>query len=106
MCFFCFCGFRCQLTYYWEKIRRTHQLLGDVVSDIPQSLLSELLHEELMSQREQQEFRSDLTGGALGYMSLHQAQGGGDGCLIYPSGAALETLSILLNAVCLIHWCY
>ncbi|XP_056587024.1 TATA box-binding protein-associated factor RNA polymerase I subunit C isoform X1 [Triplophysa dalaica] len=84
---------RCQLSHYWEKIRHTHQLLGDFVSDIPQSLLSELLHEELTTQREQQEFCPDLTGGVLGYLSLHQTGGGGDGCLIYPSGAALDTLN-------------
>lgn len=85
---------RCHVGRYTRKIRRVHHLLADIVCDIPSSVLGKLLHEELTSQREQQQFCSDFTGGALGYTKLFETQaGGGDGCLIFPSGPALNNLN-------------
>ncbi|XP_051536316.1 TATA box-binding protein-associated factor RNA polymerase I subunit C-like isoform X2 [Myxocyprinus asiaticus] len=84
---------RCHVRNYWQKVRQLHYLVSDVVSDIPPSLLAEHLHEELTSQREQLQFCSDLTGGAVGYMPLYEAQGSAESCLIYPSGDALEKLN-------------
>ncbi|XP_051533465.1 TATA box-binding protein-associated factor RNA polymerase I subunit C isoform X2 [Myxocyprinus asiaticus] len=84
---------RCQIAHCLKRVRQIHHLVSDVVSDIPPPLLANHLHEELTSQREQLQFCSDMTGGVLGYMPLHEAQGSADGCLIYPSGHALETLN-------------
>ncbi|XP_052443618.1 TATA box-binding protein-associated factor RNA polymerase I subunit C isoform X1 [Carassius gibelio] len=84
---------RCEVACYSRKIRHLHNLVGDVVSDVPPSLLASLLHEELTSQREQQRFCADATGGALGYVPLHESQGYSDGCLIYPSGDAMDKLN-------------
>lgn len=77
------------------RIRALHHLVTDVVSDVPPSLLASLLHEELTTQRKQQQFCADPTGGTLGYVPLYESQGYSDGCLIYPSGAAMDKLSIL-----------
>lgn len=94
----CFLSVRCEVACYSRKIRHLHNLVGDVVSDVPPSLLASLLHEELTSQREQQRFCADATGGALGYVPLHESQGYSDGCLIYPSGDAMDKLSILFRS--------
>uniref|UniRef100_A0A8C1E5J0 Wu:fj64h06 n=1 Tax=Cyprinus carpio carpio TaxID=630221 RepID=A0A8C1E5J0_CYPCA len=84
---------RCEVAFYSRKVRHLHNLVGDVVSDVPPSLLASLLHEELTSQREQHRFCADATGGALGYVPLHESQGFSDGCLIYPSGDAMDKLN-------------
>ncbi|XP_051960042.1 TATA box-binding protein-associated factor RNA polymerase I subunit C-like [Xyrauchen texanus] len=84
---------RCQIAHCLKWVHQTHHLVSDVVSDIPPPLLANHLHEELTSQREQLQFCSDMTGGVLGYMPLHEAQGSADGCLIYPSGPAMEILN-------------
>ncbi len=85
------------------RIRHSHHLVGDIVSDVPPSLLASLLHEELTSQREQQQFCADATGGALGYVPLHESRGYSDGCLIYPSGEAMDKLSILFRSCVICH---
>lgn len=85
---------KCELACCSMKIRHSHHLVGDIVSDVPPSLLASLLHEELTSQQEQQQFCADATGGALGYVPLHESRGYSDGCLIYPSGAAMDKLNI------------
>ncbi|ROJ30632.1 TATA box-binding protein-associated factor, RNA polymerase I, subunit C [Anabarilius grahami] len=79
---------RCEYGHYFKRIRRLHYLLSDIVSDVPPSLLSSLLYEELSSQREQKEFSSDSTGGALGYVPLYE----NEGCLIYPGGVGMNKL--------------
>ncbi|XP_048022962.1 TATA box-binding protein-associated factor RNA polymerase I subunit C [Megalobrama amblycephala] len=79
---------RCEYGHYLKRIRRLHYLLRDIVSDVPPSLLSSLLYEELSSQREQKEFSSDSTGGALGYVPLYE----NGGCLVYPGGVRMDKL--------------
>ncbi|XP_016127896.1 TATA box-binding protein-associated factor RNA polymerase I subunit C [Sinocyclocheilus grahami] len=84
---------RCEVAFSSRKIRHLHHIVGDIVSDVPPSLLASLLHEELTSQREQQRFCADATGGALGYVPLHESPEYSDGCLIYPSGDAMDKLN-------------
>ncbi|XP_043090365.1 TATA box-binding protein-associated factor RNA polymerase I subunit C isoform X2 [Puntigrus tetrazona] len=86
---------RCEMASYSRKIHRLHHLLSDIVSDVPPSVLAPLLHEELTFQREERKFCADSTGGALGYVPLHESRGYSDGCLIYPSGEAMDKLNIL-----------
>ncbi|KAL1253367.1 hypothetical protein QQF64_018060 [Cirrhinus molitorella] len=83
----------CEVTQSSLKIRYVHRLLADIVCDIPPTLLGSLLHEELKYQRDQQQFCADPTGGALGYIPLHESQSYSDGCLIYPSGAAMDKIN-------------
>lgn len=83
---------RCELAHFSKKIRRLHHLLKDVVCDVPPSLLSSLLYEELVTQREQLQFSPDTTGGALGYVPLYEGSNGREGCLVYPSGEGMDKL--------------
>ncbi|XP_051733797.1 TATA box-binding protein-associated factor RNA polymerase I subunit C isoform X2 [Ctenopharyngodon idella] len=83
---------RCEYGHYFKNIRRLHYLLSDIVSDVPPSLLSSLLFEELSSQRVQKEFSSNSTGGALGYVPLYENKGDSGGCLIYPGGVGMDKL--------------
>ncbi|RXN21686.1 TATA box-binding -associated factor RNA polymerase I subunit C [Labeo rohita] len=85
---------KCEISCRSMRIRALHHLVTDVVSDVPPSLLASLLHEELTTQRKQQQFCADPTGGTLGYVPLYESQGYSDGCLIYPSGAAMDKLNI------------
>ncbi|XP_067278955.1 TATA box-binding protein-associated factor RNA polymerase I subunit C [Pseudorasbora parva] len=83
---------RCESAHMSRKIRHLHHLLKDIVTDVPPSLLSSLLYEELTSQREQLQFSPDTTGGALGYVPLYEGRGGSEGCFIYPSGEGMDKL--------------
>ncbi|TRY94971.1 hypothetical protein DNTS_004648 [Danionella cerebrum] len=85
----------CGLVNVSRKVRHMHHLLSDLVSDVPPSLLASLLSEELSSHRERQQFCPGTSGGALGYMPFLESQMGGTGCLIYPTGAAMDKLFIL-----------
>lgn len=76
-----------------ERVNRYHQLLGDVLPDIPSSLLVELLHEELIHQKELDHFQPATTGGALACLPNPECQN--EAFLIYPSGEALNSISIL-----------
>ncbi|XP_035377183.1 TATA box-binding protein-associated factor RNA polymerase I subunit C [Electrophorus electricus] len=82
---------KCELGHYSERVCRYHHLLGDVISDIPQTLLAELLHEELTLQKELVQFQPVTTGGALVFAPLQEDQG--EACLIYPRGEALDSLT-------------
>ncbi|XP_073680860.1 TATA box-binding protein-associated factor RNA polymerase I subunit C [Garra rufa] len=84
---------KCEVASSSKKIRHVHRLLADIVSDVPPTLLASLLHEELTTQREQQQFCADPTGGTLGYMPLYESKGYSDGCLIYPSGAGMDKIN-------------
>lgn len=79
-------------------MNRYHHLLGDIVPDIPSSLLAELLHEELIHQKELEHFQPVTTGGALANILNLQCRN--EAILIYPSGDALTTISILFRSVC------
>lgn len=73
-----------------------HHLLRDIVSDVPPSLLSSLLYEELTTQRERQQFSAETTGGTLGFVPFHGNQSSRDACLIYPRGVGMDKICILL----------
>ncbi|XP_053334988.1 TATA box-binding protein-associated factor RNA polymerase I subunit C isoform X1 [Clarias gariepinus] len=77
-----------------ERVNRYHQLLGDVLPDIPSSLLAELLHEELIHQKELNHFQPATTGGALACLPNPECQN--EAFLIYPSGEALNSINFHL----------
>ncbi|XP_076850483.1 TATA box-binding protein-associated factor, RNA polymerase I, subunit C [Brachyhypopomus gauderio] len=81
---------KCEFGHYSTRVCRYRRLLGDVVSDIPMSLLGEYLHEELTYQRELERFQQVATGGALAYVSLEDDQK--EACLIYPTGEVHNSL--------------
>ncbi|TSK71996.1 TATA box-binding protein-associated factor, RNA polymerase I, subunit C [Bagarius yarrelli] len=74
-----------------ERVNRYHQLLGDVISDIPSSLLADLLHEELIHQEELDYFQPATTGGVLAYVQDLECDN--NGILIYPSGEAFDSIN-------------
>lgn len=81
---------RCEYAHFSKKIRCMHHLLRDIVSDVPPSLLSSLLYEELTTQRERLHFSAETTGGTLGFVPLHEDQSSTDSCLIYPRGVGMD----------------
>lgn len=85
---------RCR-SIYSERVSRYQHLLGDIISDIPSSLLAELLHEELIHQKELEHFQPATTGGVLACVPSLECQN--EAFLIYPSGEALNTISILFS---------
>ncbi|XP_036443535.1 TATA box-binding protein-associated factor RNA polymerase I subunit C [Colossoma macropomum] len=84
---------KCELEHTLERVPRYHNLLKDVVCDIPSALLAELLHEELTLQKDLEEFQPSTTGGALGYFPLEDFEGQKEACLVYPRGEALDSLN-------------
>ncbi|XP_007234029.3 uncharacterized protein taf1c isoform X2 [Astyanax mexicanus] len=84
---------KCEVRHASSYVHRYHHLLEDVICDIPSALLAELLHEELTFQRQQEQFRSDITGGVLGCVPLPNIENQNEICLIYPRGAALDSLN-------------
>lgn len=88
----------CRSESYKKTVTRYHNLLGDIVPDIPSSLLAELLHEELTYQKKLEHFQPATTGGALAYTPNPECQN--EAFLIYPSGEALNNISILFLSVC------
>ncbi|KAI4873903.1 hypothetical protein NFI96_026154, partial [Prochilodus magdalenae] len=84
---------KCELGHASEHVHRYHHLLRDVVSDIPSTLLGELLHEELTLQKELEEFQPTTTGGALGYIPLEEFEDQKEACLVYPGEEALSSLN-------------
>ncbi|KAK3524564.1 hypothetical protein QTP70_029881 [Hemibagrus guttatus] len=74
-----------------QRVSRYHHLLGDIIPDIPSSLLAELLHEELIHQEELQHFHPATAGGALAYIPNLTCQN--EAFLIYPSGEALNSIN-------------
>ncbi|KAB5549128.1 hypothetical protein PHYPO_G00063750 [Pangasianodon hypophthalmus] len=81
---------KCELQYS-HRVSRYHHLLGDIIPDVPSSLLAELLHEELIHQKELEHFQPATTGGALTYMPNLECQN--EAFLIYPSGEALNSIN-------------
>lgn len=77
------------------RTRSYGNVFGDAIHDVPPALLAELLHEELVFQKQQEEFQEVSTGGALSYISLSESHDAEEHCLIYPSDPGLQTLSIL-----------
>jgi len=73
-----------------------HHLLRDIVSDVPPSLLSSLLYEELTTQRERLQFSAENTGGTLGFVPLRDNQSSREASLIYPRGVGMDKVCILL----------
>ncbi|XP_060791691.1 TATA box-binding protein-associated factor, RNA polymerase I, subunit C isoform X3 [Neoarius graeffei] len=81
---------KCELRYL-HRVNHYHHLLGDVLPDVPSSLLAELLREELSHQKELEHFQPAATGGALAYIPDLECQK--ENILIYPSGEALSTIN-------------
>ncbi|XP_039514229.1 uncharacterized protein LOC120469354 isoform X2 [Pimephales promelas] len=81
---------RCEYANFSKKIRRMHHLLRDIVSDVPPSLLSSLLYEELTTQRERLQFSAENTGGTLGFVPLRDNQSSRVASLIYPRGVGMD----------------
>ncbi|XP_042182367.1 TATA box-binding protein-associated factor, RNA polymerase I, subunit C [Oncorhynchus tshawytscha] len=84
---------KCELTHFGRQAKRYHNLLSDVIHDIPPALLADHLHEELTYQREQEQFSDHATGGAMGYISFNNTSISQQGCLVYPGKAGLNKLN-------------
>ncbi|KAL7853348.1 hypothetical protein AOLI_G00201920 [Acnodon oligacanthus] len=84
---------KCELRHTREFVQRYQNLLGDVLCDIPSTLLAELLHEELTLQKHFEEFQPSNTGGALGYFAFEDFEGQKESCLVYPSGRLFNVLN-------------
>ncbi|XP_053504388.1 TATA box-binding protein-associated factor RNA polymerase I subunit C [Ictalurus furcatus] len=84
---------KCELQYS-HRVNRYHNLLGDVLPDVPYALLAELLHEELMHQKELEHFQPAATGGTLACIPNFECQN--EAFLIYPSGDALDSINFHL----------
>ncbi|XP_058847320.1 TATA box-binding protein-associated factor RNA polymerase I subunit C-like [Acipenser ruthenus] len=83
----------CPFTTLGDRSRLQSYLFGDSIYDIPPALLAENIHEEMALQRNRVLFDSATTGGALGYFPLEEKEHFQEGCLIYPSKAALNYLN-------------
>lgn len=71
-------------------------LLMDAMHTVPPELLGSLLQEELTEQRDRMLVSEGATGGALAFVPFSQSGSGSQrGCLLYPSGEGLDSLSIL-----------
>ncbi|XP_041126698.1 TATA box-binding protein-associated factor RNA polymerase I subunit C [Polyodon spathula] len=90
-------GFSRLNTFLENMKHKTSRLLSylfdDTIYDIPPALLAENIHEEMALQRNRALFDSATTGGALGYFPLEEKECSQEGCLIYPSKAALNYLN-------------
>uniref|UniRef100_A0A4W5KY50 Wu:fj64h06 n=1 Tax=Hucho hucho TaxID=62062 RepID=A0A4W5KY50_9TELE len=84
---------KCELTHLGRQAKRYHNLLSDVIHDIPPALLADLLHEELTYQRGQEQFSDHATGGAIGYISFTNTSIAQQGCLVYPGKAGFNNLN-------------
>ncbi|KAI5096370.1 TATA box-binding protein-associated factor RNA polymerase I subunit C, partial [Silurus meridionalis] len=81
---------RCELQHSF-RASQYHHLLGDIIPDIPSSLLAELLHEELRHQEELEYFQPATTGGALACLPSLECEN--ETFLIYPSEESLRTIN-------------
>ncbi|XP_038845483.1 TATA box-binding protein-associated factor RNA polymerase I subunit C isoform X3 [Salvelinus namaycush] len=84
---------KCELTHLERQAKRYHNLLSDVIHDIPPALLADHLHEELTYQSGQEQFSDHATGGAIGYISFTNTSISQQGCLVYPGKAGLNKLN-------------
>ncbi|XP_036385054.1 TATA box-binding protein-associated factor RNA polymerase I subunit C [Megalops cyprinoides] len=84
---------KCPVTYVGKEARLYSHLFDSVIHDIPPTLLAELLHEELVTQKEREQFNEVATGGALGYFPLEVSDISHGGCLVYPGEASLSSLN-------------
>ncbi|XP_029548298.1 TATA box-binding protein-associated factor, RNA polymerase I, subunit C [Salmo trutta] len=84
---------KCELTHLGRQAKRYHNLLSDVIHDIPPALLADHLHEELTYQRGQEQFSDHATGGAIGYVSFTNTSISQQGCLVYPGKAGFNNLN-------------
>ncbi|KAJ8402124.1 hypothetical protein AAFF_G00373590 [Aldrovandia affinis] len=84
---------KCPVTYYGKRARRYNHLFDDVIHDIPPVLLADLLHEELVFQRDRAQFNEVATGGALGYFPLKVTDNFQEGCLVFPREASFSSLT-------------
>lgn len=88
---------KCPLRYYGKGARSYNNLLGDVIHEIPPVLLAELLHEELLLQKERAQFNEVATGGALGYFPVRLSDSSQEGCLVFPEEASLKFHKVVLE---------
>ncbi|XP_046870836.1 TATA box-binding protein-associated factor, RNA polymerase I, subunit C isoform X2 [Hypomesus transpacificus] len=84
---------KCAVTYLKPRIKAYHNLLSDVIYDIPPELLAHNLYEELTQQRELEQFSEVATGGALCYIPFSQLNNTQQGCLLYPGDPGLHSLN-------------
>lgn len=87
---------RCPWAFLSHRLRRFSILGGPVLSSSVSLLLGRLLHEELAMRWEQLLLDEAFTGGALAWLPGRTARAGQ---LVYPSGGALDKLSILSHVV-------
>ncbi|KAL0963248.1 hypothetical protein UPYG_G00351660 [Umbra pygmaea] len=88
---------KCEYTHLGPQTKGYISLLSDVIHDIPPSLLADLLHEELVHQREQEQFSERTTGGAIEYIPFSSSSTVQQGCLVYPGKASLNFHRVAWN---------
>ncbi|XP_062410226.1 TATA box-binding protein-associated factor RNA polymerase I subunit C [Sardina pilchardus] len=83
----------CPISTTRKRTQCYDNIFGHDIHDIPPPLLAELLHEELVHQREQEELQELATGGALSCISFPDSNDPQEVSLIYPSNPGLQTLN-------------